>query len=41
MRMLSKSQLSNGVITSSAGNHAQGVALSALKMKCEATILMQ
>ena len=40
MRKLSKSQLANGVITSSAGNHAQGVALSALKLKCSATILM-
>ena len=40
MRQLTKSQLSKGVITSSAGNHAQGVALSALKLKCSATILM-
>ena len=40
MRQLTKEQLSNGVITSSAGNHAQGVALSALKLNCEATILM-
>lgn len=40
MRKLSKSKLKNGVITSSAGNHAQGVALSALKLKCSATILM-
>ena len=40
MSKLSKSQLSNGVITSSAGNHAQGVALSALKLNCSATILM-
>ena len=40
MRKLNKTQLSRGVITSSAGNHAQGVALSALKLKCEATILM-
>ena len=40
MRKLSNSQLSNGVITSSAGNHAQGVALSALKLNCSATILM-
>ena len=40
MRQLSKSQLANGVITSSAGNHAQGVALSALKLRCSATILM-
>ena len=40
MSKLSKSQLANGVITSSAGNHAQGVALSALKLNCQATILM-
>ena len=40
MSKLSKSQLARGVITSSAGNHAQGVALSALKLKCQATILM-
>ncbi len=40
MRKLSSSQLSQGVITSSAGNHAQGVALSALKLNCQATILM-
>ena len=40
MRKLTNSQLSQGVITSSAGNHAQGVALSALKLNCEATILM-
>ncbi len=40
MRKLTKSQLANGVITSSAGNHAQGVALSALKLNCQATILM-
>ncbi len=40
MSKLSKSQLRDGVITSSAGNHAQGVALSALKLNCNATILM-
>ena len=40
MRKLAKSQLSNGVITSSAGNHAQGVAQSALKLNCSATIVM-
>ncbi len=40
MRKLPKSKLANGVITSSAGNHAQGVALSALKLNCSATILM-
>ncbi len=40
MSKLNKSQLTQGVITSSAGNHAQGVALSALKLNCQATILM-
>ena len=40
MRNLSKYQLNKGVITSSAGNHAQGVALSALKLNSHATILM-
>ncbi len=40
MSKLTKSQLAQGVITSSAGNHAQGVAQSALKLKCQATILM-
>ena len=40
MSKLTKSQLNQGVITSSAGNHAQGVALSALKLNCQATILM-
>ena len=40
MQNLTKEQLSRGVITSSAGNHAQGVALSALKLKTSATILM-
>jgi len=40
MCKLTNSQLAQGVITSSAGNHAQGVALSALKLNCQATILM-
>ena len=40
MRNLTKKQLSKGVITSSAGNHAQGVALSALRLNSKATILM-
>ena len=40
MSKLTKSEIAKGVITSSAGNHAQGVALSALKLNCEATILM-
>ncbi|RLA06442.1 MAG: threonine ammonia-lyase, biosynthetic [Gammaproteobacteria bacterium] len=37
---LSKKQNIKGVITSSAGNHAQGVALSCLKLKIPATIVM-
>ena len=40
MRNLSKLQLSKGVITSSAGNHAQGVAFSAIRLNTKATILM-
>eukprot|EP00955_Chlamydomonas_euryale_P027179 286555-Chlamydomonas_euryale.AAC.1 len=32
--------LERGVITSSAGNHAQGVALAASKLGCKATICM-
>jgi len=40
MSKLTNLQLAQGVITSSAGNHAQGVALSALKLNCQATILM-
>ena len=40
MRNLNKDQLEKGVITSSAGNHAQGVALSAQKLNSKATILM-
>ena len=40
MRNLNKEQLNNGVITSSAGNHAQGVALSAKRLNSKATILM-
>ena len=37
---LTKKNLSNGVIAASAGNHAQGVALSAKKIKCRAVIVM-
>ncbi|WP_245831744.1 threonine ammonia-lyase [Oceanobacillus senegalensis] len=37
---LSKSQLAKGVITASAGNHAQGVALAARKLGAKATIFM-
>ena len=40
MSKLTKSELAQGVVTSSAGNHAQGVAMSALKLNCQATILM-
>jgi threonine dehydratase len=37
---LSKAQLKRGVVAASAGNHAQGVALSAQVLGCEATIVM-
>jgi len=37
---LTSAQLSNGVVTASAGNHAQGVALSAQKRDTAATIVM-
>ncbi|KAF7044173.1 hypothetical protein CFC21_053435 [Triticum aestivum] len=40
MAKLSREQLNNGVICSSAGNHAQGVALSAQKLGCDAVIVM-
>ncbi|KAJ0963171.1 hypothetical protein J5N97_028293 [Dioscorea zingiberensis] len=40
MARLSKEQLEKGVICSSAGNHAQGVALSAQKLGCDAVIAM-
>lgn len=40
MAKLSREQLQRGVITSSAGNHAQGVALAASKLGCVATICM-
>jgi threonine dehydratase len=40
MAKLTPDQLANGVITASAGNHAQGVALSAKKIGCEAIIVM-
>jgi len=40
MAQLPKSQLKRGVIAASAGNHAQGVALSAQRLGCEATIVM-
>ncbi|WP_149497003.1 threonine ammonia-lyase, biosynthetic [Roseiconus lacunae] len=40
MAHLSAEQLSRGVICSSAGNHAQGVAMSARRLGCEAHIVM-
>jgi threonine dehydratase len=40
MAHLSQSQLAKGVIAASAGNHAQGVALSASRMGCRAVIVM-
>ncbi|XP_073044349.1 threonine dehydratase 1 biosynthetic, chloroplastic [Primulina eburnea] len=40
MAKLTKEQLERGVICSSAGNHAQGVALSAQKLGCDAVIAM-
>lgn len=40
MAHLTQTQLARGVIAASAGNHAQGVALSAQKMGCRAVIVM-
>jgi threonine dehydratase len=40
MANLPKKILAKGVVTSSAGNHAQGVALAAKKLKCQALIVM-
>ncbi|MDK4564750.1 pyridoxal-phosphate dependent enzyme, partial [Kingella kingae] len=40
MVQLSEAELQKGLITASAGNHAQGVALSAQKLGCQATIVM-
>ena len=40
MSRLSPAQLKRGVITASAGNYAQGVALAAQKLGCKATIVM-
>ena len=40
MAQLSRQQLENGVICASAGNHAQGVALSARKLGSRAVIVM-
>ncbi|MGC6483593.1 MAG: threonine ammonia-lyase, biosynthetic [Synechococcus sp.] len=40
MVQLSSEELERGVIASSAGNHAQGVALSAQQLQCRAVIVM-
>ncbi len=40
MSRLTNKELEKGVIASSAGNHAQGVALSAAYLKCRAVIVM-
>ena len=40
MAQLSSTELKRGVIASSAGNHAQGVALSAQRLGCRAVIVM-
>ena len=40
MAQLTPAQLKRGVITASAGNHAQGVALSAQKLGCKAVIVV-
>lgn len=40
MSKIPKEQLERGVICSSAGNHAQGVALSAQRLGCNAVIVM-
>ncbi len=40
MARLSPEELSRGVVCASAGNHAQGVALSARRLGCKATIVM-
>lgn len=40
MAQLPKEKLARGVICSSAGNHAQGVALAAKKLHCDAVIVM-
>ena len=40
MAHLTKEELSQGVVACSAGNHAQGVAMSALMLNCRAVIVM-
>ena len=40
IRLLSAEELERGVVTASAGNHAQGVALAAQRRGCRAVIVM-
>ena len=40
MAHLSSAELNKGVIAASAGNHAQGVAMGAARLQCQATIVM-
>src|SRR3954467_5122800 len=40
MAHLSRAKLARGVICASAGNHAQGVALSAQRLGCRAVVVM-
>jgi threonine dehydratase len=40
MRQLSQADLDKGIVAASAGNHAQGVALSAQRLGCKAIIVM-
>ncbi len=40
IRQLNKNQTANGIVAASAGNHAQGVALSCKKLKIKANIFM-
>ncbi|MCU0717120.1 MAG: pyridoxal-phosphate dependent enzyme, partial [Pirellula sp.] len=40
MSMLSRQELERGVLCASAGNHAQGVALSAKRLGCRAVVVM-
>ena len=40
MAQLSAAERARGVVTASAGNHAQGVALAAQRLSCKATIVM-
>src|SRR5690348_12286450 len=40
MARLTASELARGVVCASAGNHAQGVALSARQLNCHAVVVM-